>query len=117
MYSCSVLWKFFTSALVPAGTLDTLSALNAPRCPKASQGLTRSLWAEMVFPDDVHPVPKKATRCSHQEVKAERDAKAKAIEERIQKLEMVKHLLAEANAVEDIKNSVWKSGYETGKRP
>jgi len=51
MYSCSVLWKFFTSALVPAGTLDTLSALNAPRCPKASQGLTRSLWAEMVFPD------------------------------------------------------------------
>ena len=51
MYSCSVLWKLFTSALVLAGTLDTLSALNAPRCPKASQGLTRSLWAEMVFPD------------------------------------------------------------------
>ena len=30
--------------------------------------------------------------------------KAKAIEERIQKLEMAKHLLAEANAVEDIEN-------------
>ncbi len=33
------------------GTLDTLSALNVPGCPKASGGLTRSLWAEMVFPD------------------------------------------------------------------
>ena len=45
------LWEIITSALVPAGTLDTLSALNVPGCPKASGGLTRSLWAEMVFPD------------------------------------------------------------------
>jgi len=45
------LWEIVTSALVPAGTLDTLSALNVPGCPKASGGLTRSLWAEMVFPD------------------------------------------------------------------
>jgi hypothetical protein len=47
------LWEIITSALVPAGTLDTLSALNVPGCPKASGGLTRSLWAEMVFPDIV----------------------------------------------------------------
>jgi len=53
---------------------------------------------------NVHPVPKKATRRSHQEVEAEREAKAKAIEEQIRKLEMAKHLLAEANAVEDIEN-------------
>jgi len=46
------LWEIFTSALVLAGTLDTLSALNVPGCPKASGGLTRSLWAEMVFPDE-----------------------------------------------------------------
>ena len=37
------LWEIITSALVPAGTLDTLSALNVPGCPKASGGLTRSL--------------------------------------------------------------------------
>jgi len=53
---------------------------------------------------NVHPVPKKATWRSHQEVEAEREAKAKAIEEQIRKLEMAKHLLAEANAVEDIEN-------------
>jgi hypothetical protein len=33
-------------------------------------------------------------------VEAEREAKAKAIEEQIQKLEMAKRLLAEANAFE-----------------
>jgi len=47
------LWEIVTSALVPAGILDTLSALNVPGCPKASGGLTRSLWAEMVFPDAI----------------------------------------------------------------
>ena len=45
------LWEIITSTLVPAGTLDTLSALKVPGCTKASGGLTRSLWAEMVFPD------------------------------------------------------------------
>ena len=53
---------------------------------------------------NVHPGPKKATRRSHQEVEAEREAKAKAIEEKIQKLETAKRLLAEANAFEDIEN-------------
>ena len=51
IYSCSVLWKCVTSALVLVGTLDTLSALNAPGCPKASGCLTKSLWMEMVFSD------------------------------------------------------------------
>ena len=53
---------------------------------------------------NVHPGPKKVTRRSHQEVVAEREAKAKAIEDQIRKLEMAKHLLAEANALEDIDN-------------
>jgi hypothetical protein len=53
---------------------------------------------------NTHPCPKKATRHSHQEVEAEREAKAKAIEEQIQKLETAKRLLAEANAYEDIEN-------------
>jgi hypothetical protein len=53
---------------------------------------------------NVHPCLKKATRRSHQEVEAEREAKAKAIEEQIQKLEAAKRLLAEANASEDIEN-------------
>ena len=53
---------------------------------------------------NVHPGPKKATRRSHQVCEAEREAKAKAIEEQIQKLEMAKRLLAEANAFEDIEN-------------
>ena len=53
---------------------------------------------------NVHPCPKKATRRSHQEVEAGREAKAKAIEEQIQRLEEAKHLLAEVNASEDIEN-------------
>jgi hypothetical protein len=53
---------------------------------------------------NVHPGPKKATRRSHQEVEAERGAKAKAIEEQIQELETANRLLAEANAFEDIEN-------------
>jgi hypothetical protein len=53
---------------------------------------------------NVYPGPKKATQCSHQEVEAEREAKAKATEEQIQKLETAKCLLAEANVFEDIKN-------------
>ena len=53
---------------------------------------------------NVHPGPKKVTRHSHQEVVAEREAKAKAIEDQIQKLEMAKHLLAEANMLEDLEN-------------
>ena len=53
---------------------------------------------------NVHPGPKKATRRSHQEVVAEREAKAKAIEEQIQELETANRLLAEANAFEDIEN-------------
>ena len=53
---------------------------------------------------NVHPCPKKATRRSHQEVEAEREAKAKAIEEQIQRLEEAKRLLAEINASEDIEN-------------
>lgn len=53
---------------------------------------------------NVHPCPKKATRRSHQEVEAEREAKAKAIEEKIQRLEEAKRLLAEINASEDIEN-------------
>ena len=44
------------------------------------------------------------TQRSHQEVEAEREAKAKAIKEQIQKLEMVKRLLAEANTLEDIED-------------
>jgi hypothetical protein len=53
---------------------------------------------------NVYPGPKKATQCCHQEVEAEREVKVKAIEEQIQKLEMAKHLLAEANMFEDIEN-------------
>ena len=53
---------------------------------------------------NVHPGPKKATRCSHQEVVAEQEAKAKAIEDQIQKLEMAKHFLAEANVLEDLED-------------
>jgi hypothetical protein len=53
---------------------------------------------------NVHPGPKKSTRRSHQEVEAEREAKAKATEEQIRKLETAKHLLAVANASEDIEN-------------
>ena len=53
---------------------------------------------------NVHPGPKKVTQRSHQEVVAEREAKAKAIEDQIRKLEMAKHLLAKANALEDIEN-------------
>ena len=56
------LWEIITSALVPAGTLDTLSALNVPGCPKAAGGLTRSLRAEMVFPD---AFPKSKPYCPH----------------------------------------------------
>ena len=63
---------------------------------------------ETQFPDrtgrNVHPCPKKATWRSHQEVEAEREAKAKAIEEKIQRLEEAKRLLAEINASEDIEN-------------
>ena len=55
---------------------------------------------------NVHPDPKKAIQHSHQEVEAEWEAKAKAIEEKIQKLETAKHLLAEANTAEDIENDV-----------
>ena len=44
------------------------------------------------------------TQCSHQEVEAEREVKAKAIKGQIQKLEMVKHLLTEANTLEDIED-------------
>ena len=53
---------------------------------------------------NVHPGPKKATQCSHQEVEAEQEVKVKAIEEQICKLETAKCLLAEANAAEDIEN-------------
>jgi len=53
---------------------------------------------------NVHPGPKKATQRNHQEVETEREAKVKAIEEQIQKLETARHLLAEANAFEDIEN-------------
>jgi len=47
--SVDTLWEIVTSALVLVGTLDTLSALNVPGCPKASGVLTRSLWVEMVL--------------------------------------------------------------------
>ena len=47
--SVDILWEIITSALVPVGTLDTLSALNVPGCSKASGSLTGSLWAEMGF--------------------------------------------------------------------
>ena len=49
-------------------------------------------------------MPKEGDRRSHQEVEAEREAKAKAIEEQIQRLEEAKRLLAEINASEDIEN-------------
>lgn len=53
---------------------------------------------------NVHPIPKKGTRRSHQDIEAEREAKTRAIEEEIQKLETAKRLLAEANAFEDTEN-------------
>jgi hypothetical protein len=53
---------------------------------------------------NVHPGPKKATQRSHQEVEAEQEAKAKATEEQIQKMETAKRLLAKANMFEDIEN-------------
>ncbi|KAF8222496.1 hypothetical protein L208DRAFT_1161352, partial [Tricholoma matsutake] len=51
---------------------------------------------------NVNPAPKKPTQCSSQEVEAEREAKKRAIEKKIQELEAIKHLLAEVNVSEDI---------------
>jgi hypothetical protein len=102
----------------PANEVDNQPAakrLNAgvPKVPRQQRKAGDTRKVAIVPPRDplpdrtgrnVHPGPKKATQRSHQEVEAEREAKAKAIEEQIQKLEMAKRLLAEANAFEDIEN-------------
>lgn len=55
---------------------------------------------------NVHPVPRKATCCSSQEIAAEREAKRKAIENKIKELENAKHHLAEMNAFKDVEDDV-----------
>ncbi|PPQ88514.1 hypothetical protein CVT25_009056 [Psilocybe cyanescens] len=51
---------------------------------------------------NVHPVPKAKGQRSHQEVEADREAKKRAIEERIQQLMEAKRQLTETNMLEDI---------------
>lgn len=59
---------------------------------------------------NVHPVPKKAARRGAKEVEADRKAKLKAIEDRIQEMEEAKRRLVEANTIEDIDDDAMDEG-------
>ena len=60
---------------------------------------------------NVHPAPTKPTRRTSQEVEAEREAKRKAVEQKIQELEEAKCRLAEMNVSEDIQDDAIDQNY------
>lgn len=81
---------------------------NEPPRQQAKANNSNKRTARDPLPDrqvrNVHPAGQKPKRRTTQEVAAEREAKQKALEEKIQQLENAKKLLAEANAYEDIQD-------------
>lgn len=81
---------------------------NDPPRQRAKANSSNKPTARDPLPDrqgrNVHPAGEKPKRRSSQEVAAEKEAKAKALEERAQKIEAAKKLLAEANAYKDIQD-------------